>query len=84
MYHLVQQTKGQVLVCSPSNIAADQLAERIHRTGLKVVRLYAKSREGLDSPVNFLSLPAQLKFLQGNAEFLKLQQLRVGFATFIG
>ena len=26
----------QVLVCAPSNIAVDQLTEKIHRTGLKV------------------------------------------------
>lgn len=37
VYHLVKQTNGQVLVCAPSNIAVDQLAEKIHRTGLKVV-----------------------------------------------
>ena len=73
----MQQTQGQVLVCSPSNIAVDQLAERIHLTGLKVIRLYAKSREGLDSSVNFLTLPAQLKSLHDNAEFNKLQQLKV-------
>lgn len=36
VYHLVKQTQGQVLVCSPSNIAVDQLAERIHKTGLRV------------------------------------------------
>jgi len=33
-------------VCAPSNVAVDQLCERIHRTGLKVVRLTAKSRRG--------------------------------------
>lgn len=26
----------QVLVCAPSNIAVDQLTEKIHKTGLKV------------------------------------------------
>jgi chaperonin cofactor prefoldin len=36
---------GQVLVCAPSNVAVDQLTEKIHATGLKVVRLCAKSRE---------------------------------------
>lgn len=36
VYHLVRQTNGQVLVCAPSNIAVDQLTEKIHRTGLKV------------------------------------------------
>lgn len=36
VYHLVKMTKGQVLVCAPSNIAVDQLAAKIHQTGLKV------------------------------------------------
>lgn len=36
VYHLVKQNNGQVLVCAPSNIAVDQLTEKIHKTGLKV------------------------------------------------
>ncbi|VDK63463.1 unnamed protein product [Onchocerca ochengi] len=76
VYHLVKQTNGQVLVCAPSNIAVDQLAEKIHLTGLKVVRLCAKSRETLDSPVAFLALHNQLKALHGAAELHKLQQLK--------
>ena len=50
----------QVLVCASSNIAVDQLTEKIHRTGLKVVRLCAKSREAIDSPVSFLALHNQV------------------------
>ena len=34
IYHLA--TQGQVLVCAPSNIAVDQLAEKIELTGLGV------------------------------------------------
>ena len=51
---------SQILVCAPSNIAVDQLTEKIHRTGLKVVRLCAKSREAIDSPVSFLALHNQV------------------------
>uniref|UniRef100_A0A1I8AJA4 DNA helicase n=1 Tax=Steinernema glaseri TaxID=37863 RepID=A0A1I8AJA4_9BILA len=76
VYHLVKQTNGQVLVCAPSNIAVDQLAEKIHRTGLKVVRLCAKGRETVESPVAFLSLHNQLKALRGAAELIKLMQLK--------
>ncbi|PVD19247.1 hypothetical protein C0Q70_19733 [Pomacea canaliculata] len=36
VYHLVKQNNGPVLVCAPSNIAVDQLTEKIHKTGLKV------------------------------------------------
>ena len=53
-------TCSQILVCAPSNIAVDQLTEKIHRTGLKVVRLCAKSREAIDSPVSFLALHHQV------------------------
>ena len=42
--------------CAPSNVAADHLTEKIHSTGLKVVRLHAKSRESVQSSVEFLSL----------------------------
>ena len=38
IYHLVQLGKGPILVCAPSNIAVDQLTERIHLTGVKVQR----------------------------------------------
>ncbi|KAG7249901.1 hypothetical protein CRUP_001190 [Coryphaenoides rupestris] len=43
VYHLARQGNG--------NIAVDQLTEKIHQTGLKVVRLCAKSREAIDSPL---------------------------------
>ncbi|KAJ1342524.1 hypothetical protein BSLG_002916 [Batrachochytrium salamandrivorans] len=36
--------QGQVLVCAPSNVAVDHLTSKIHLTGLKVVRVTAKSR----------------------------------------
>ncbi|KFH05858.1 RNA helicase (UPF2 interacting domain) protein [Toxoplasma gondii MAS] len=45
----VNKEGGQVLVVAPSNVAVDQLAERINRTGLKVIRMYSKSREGASS-----------------------------------
>ncbi|KAI6036387.1 ATP dependent helicase [Pisolithus microcarpus] len=60
VYHLAKMNPGQVLVCAPSNVAVDQLTEKIHATGLKVVRLTAKSREALDSSVAFLTLHQQV------------------------
>lgn len=50
-------------MCAPSNVAVDQLTEKIHQTGLKVVRLCAKSREAVSSPVEFLTLHHQVIFL---------------------
>ncbi|XP_076041581.1 upf1 RNA helicase isoform X2 [Oratosquilla oratoria] len=76
VYQLVKQTGGTVLVCAPSNTAVDQLTEKIHQTGLKVVRLCAKSREAIDSPVSFLALHNQIRNLEDNGELQKLQQLK--------
>ncbi|WMV43439.1 hypothetical protein MTR67_036824, partial [Solanum verrucosum] len=60
VYHMAKQGQGQVLVCAPSNVAVDQLAEKISVTGLKVVRLCAKSREAVSSPVEHLTLHYQV------------------------
>ena len=46
MYHLVKQNSGPALVCAPSNIAVDQLTEKIHKTGLKVRPGFVLSRAG--------------------------------------
>lgn len=40
---------AQVLVCAPSNVAVDHLTAKISATGLRVVRLCAKSREAVVS-----------------------------------
>ena len=76
VYHLAKLNKGQILVASPSNIAVDQLCEKIHKTGLKVVRLTAKSREGLESTMNFLTLHEQMKNNDSNPALQKLIQLK--------
>jgi regulator of nonsense transcripts 1 len=59
VYHLAKMNvdaDSQVLVCAPSNVAVDQLTEKIHKTGLKVVRMCAKSREAVSTSVDFLTL----------------------------
>ena len=45
------KTPGPILVCAPSNVAADEICARINRTGVKVVRLMALSKENLPSPI---------------------------------
>lgn len=67
---------GQVLVCAPSNVAVDQLTEKIHATGLKVVRITAKSREALDSQISFLTLHEQVANSETHTELQKLIQLK--------
>lgn len=74
VHHLVKQQRHQrqqqqqqpiskVLVCAPSNVAVDQLTEKIHQTGLKVLRICAKSREAVNSSVEFLTLHYQVRML---------------------
>ncbi|KAK7317511.1 hypothetical protein RJT34_01812 [Clitoria ternatea] len=65
---LPELNASQVLVCAPSNVAVDQLAEKISATRLKVVRLYAKLREAVSSPVEHLTLHYQvcIAFLMDN------------------
>ncbi len=78
VYHLAQQSQSQVLVCAPSNVAVDQLCEKIHATGLKVVRLAAKSREAVSSSVDFLTLHHLVRqwASQSKNELYKLQLLQ--------
>lgn len=78
VYHLAKINGGPILVCAPSNTAVDQLTEKIHQTGLKVVRLCAKSRESIDSSTSFLSLHNQIRKLSQEVctELSKLQQLK--------
>lgn len=64
------------MVCAPSNTAVDQLTEKIHKTNLKVVRVCAKSREAIDSPVSFLALHNQIRNMKSNSDLQKLQQLK--------
>ncbi|KAG5453904.1 ATP-dependent helicase NAM7 [Clonorchis sinensis] len=76
VYHLNKIHQKKVLVVAPSNTAVDQLCEKISRTGLKVVRLCARSREALASPVSHLMLHVQAQHVKGHSELRKLQQLK--------
>lgn len=76
VYHLVRQFGNQVLVCAPSNIAVDQLTEKIHSTGLRVIRVTAKSKENISSSIEHLCLHYLVKFVGGkDSELYKLQTL---------
>ena len=74
VYHLRQTSQSQILVCAPSNIAVDQLADKIDQTGLRVVRLCAKSRETIASSVEKLTLHYQVQNLP-TAENAEVQTL---------
>lgn len=78
VFHMSKQNMGQVLVTAPSNIAVDHLTLKISATGLRVVRLAAKSREAVASLVEHLSLHAMIKSLDSpdKADLRKLMQLK--------
>lgn len=56
VFNLVRVYAKRVLVVAPSNTAADQLASKIHGTGLKVLRVMSRRREDAESEVEFLCL----------------------------
>lgn len=76
VYHLALMNTGPVLVCAPSNVAVDQLTEKLHQTGLKVVRVMARSRETVGNSVNFLSLHEQLAKACVTPELSHLSRLK--------
>ena len=75
VYHLANLDVGKILVCAPSNIAADQLSEKIEKIGLKVVRVCAKSRESINTRVEHLSLHNQLRKLEGKKEYKRFFEM---------
>ncbi|KAL5197748.1 hypothetical protein ABZP36_001260 [Zizania latifolia] len=60
VYHMAKQGQGQVLVCAPSNVAVDQLAEKISSTSLKigVITPYEGQRAYI---VNYMSRNGSLR-----------------------
>jgi regulator of nonsense transcripts 1 len=52
----------------------DQLTERITSTGVKVVRLCARSRESISSNVDYISLHQQIRHLK-HGQFKRMQEL---------
>ena len=77
VYHMSKLNQGQVLVCAPSNVAVDQLTEKVAATGLKVVRLVAKSREDMTSSVEHLTLHYHVTNLGTREQLTKLSQLKM-------
>lgn len=79
IYHMVNLKLGPILVCAPSNVAVDQLTEKIHQTGVRVIRMTSKSREGLETSVSHLSLHTLVKKADFFPDLKKLFLLKEKF-----
>ncbi|KAJ2420913.1 ATP-dependent RNA helicase, partial [Coemansia sp. RSA 2524] len=77
VYHLARANMGKILVCAPSNVAVDQLTEKVHRTGLRVVRVTARNREELESRISHLELHTQALKNDTIPELQKLHRLKI-------
>ena len=75
VYHFQKATNAKVLVCSPSNVAVDQLCEKLNQAKLNVVRLTAKSREHVASTVSYLSVHTIADKTTMSKEYAELTQL---------
>jgi len=64
--------KKKTLVCAPSNNTVDHLTKMMDDLGIKVVRLYSKSRETIDTSFEYLTLHNQVK----NLDIPKYDKLR--------
>jgi len=53
----------KILVCAPSNVAADNIAEKLNFLGLNVVRVFSQMKESLNSRVQTLGLGEKIKGL---------------------
>lgn len=71
----------KILVCAPSNVAVDHLADKISNLGVKVVRLTARSREDVESLVSQLSLHNLI--LKSSKRLQKLQEKRNAGSEFL-
>ena len=80
VYHLVKRYPKQVLVCSASNAAIDNIAYWIGQTGIKVIRVCASSRENIDSKAKQYSLHELIKGMKGYKVMHKLMQRKANNA----
>ncbi|KAJ2076989.1 ATP-dependent RNA helicase [Coemansia sp. RSA 988] len=76
VYHLAKANTGKILVCAPSNVAVDQLTEKVDKTGLRVVRISARNREELESRISHLELHTQALMNDTIPELQKLHRLK--------
>jgi len=80
LYLLAQNLKAssKILVCAPSNVAVDHIAEKLVSLGIQISRVYSKSREIISVPNQTLepvSLHRLVRRLDETEEQKRLQKL---------
>ena len=76
VFHLVRSYTQRVLVCAPSNVAADNLTLMIHKMGLNVVRVVSRARETVSSLVEKFCLHNMAPLAGGSrGELYRLNKL---------
>ena len=74
VYNLVKSGNKPILVCAQSNIAVDHLTDKIHKTGVKVVRICSKRREENNCAAPVVALHNLI--LKMDSELFELQKVR--------
>ena len=77
IYHLAKINGGQVLVCAPSNVAVDQLCERIHPPVLKTFASLPSLERMSSQPSASLSLHRAGRMNDSNVELDQAQPAQV-------
>lgn len=70
-YNIFKKTNKKILVCAPSNIAVDNLAEKIDKTGLNVIRFSSKNKKLLNDSILHLYFDQKVKSNEKLLNFLK-------------
>lgn len=71
------KTPGKILVCVPSNVAADEICKRIHKTGVNVIRVMALSKQKDISPIQELCLHVQVDEVLMNEQSARSEDYRL-------
>jgi regulator of nonsense transcripts 1 len=81
VYKLLALKKGPVLVTSPTNVAVDNLTEKLYKCGVRVLRIVSKTREDLYTSTPFATLHGKLAQVSSDRYQKLSQKNHMGEAT---